>query len=268
MRSGNIVTLVCLMLAIMLSISIRIHIRETPSIDNHTPTQESNVANQDLAESICKTETTSTILPIYPGSWKNMNAVIVKWGEQNGQSWSETYGQYSHYDRKSFKVKYIGINVEFITVYSETMKESLISDIENVIAQTTYLMIPQHHLDEITAGNTALVFLDKLANIITQEPNGNTNVTTLLGASVGECIAPDTYIPAPIFHIAEDKVIVSEACYQVRPTSGEYYMPVMNAMQEANVYIQKYSPDKTLAFESGLSVENLRCLFSFICKEH
>ena len=69
-------------------------------------------------------------------------------GRTNEQTWSESYGKYASYDEKAFMVEYVGVNVEFLTVYSETMKESLIPNIENIIEQTTYLMIPKYYIEE------------------------------------------------------------------------------------------------------------------------
>lgn len=248
-----IIAHMCILLIIMLSIDIGMHIEKTRSADDPVPTQESTLGDQNPSENTRETEILDDDFSSYPGAWKRMNAVIVKWGDQNGETWSE------------FPVDYVGVNVEFIDVFSETMEESYITDIEDIIAQTSYLMVPKHHLDEIKAGNTALVFLDRIATVVSQDANLHTTVTILLGIRPGELIAPDTYIPSPIFHIAEDKVIVNEAYYEIRPATGEYYMSEMSHLQEASAYIRKHSPDKAVTFENGISVEDLRYLFAFIC---
>lgn len=252
-----IIAHMCILPIIMLSIGIGMHIEKTHSADDPVPTQESTLADQTPSENTIETEQScGGFYSLYPGAWKRMNAVIVKWGDQNGQT------------RNDFPVDYVGVNVEFIDVFSETMEESYITDIEDIIAQTSYLMVPKHHLDEIKAGNTALVFLDRIATVVSQDANLHTTVTILLGIRPGELIAPDTYIPSPIFHIAEDKVIVNEAYYEIRPATGEYYMSEMSHLQKANAYICEHNPDKAVTFENGISVEDLRYLFAFICENH
>ena len=249
-----IIAHMCILLIITLSIDIGMHIEKTRSVDDPVPTQESTLGDQNPSENTIETEETCVgFYPPYPGAWKRMNAVIVKWGDQNGETWSD------------FPVDYVGVNVEFIDVFSETMEESLVTDIEDIIAQTSYLMVPKHHLDEIKAGNTALVFLDRLATVVSQDANLHTTVTTLLGIRSGELITPDTYMPSPIFHIAEDKIIVDEAYYEIRPATGEYYMGEMIDLQEANAYIREHNPDKAVTFQNGIRIEDLRYLFAFIC---
>lgn len=248
-----IIAHICILPIIMLSIGIGMHIEKTRSVDDPVPTQESTLGDQNPSENTEETETLDDDFSRYPGAWKRMNAVIVKWGDQNGETWSD------------FPVDYVGVNVEFIDVFSETMEESLVTDIEDIIAQTSYLMVPKHHLDEIKAGNTALVFLDRLATVVSQDANLHTTVTTLLGIRSGDLIASDTYIPSPIFHIAEDKIIVDEAYYEIRPATGKYYMVEMIDLQEANAYIREHNPDKAVTFENGIRIEDLRYLFAFIC---
>ena len=248
-----IIAHICILPIIMLSIGVGMHIEKTRSADDPVPTQESTLGDQNPSGNTMETETLDDDFYQYPGAWKRMNAVIVKWGDQNGETWSD------------FPVDYVGVNVEFIDVFSETMEESLVTDIEDIIAQTSYLMVPKHHLDEIKAGNTALVFLDRLATVVSQDANLHTTVTTLLGIRSGDLIASDTYIPSPIFHIAEDKIIVDEAYYEIRPATGEYYMGEMIDLQEANAYIREHNPDKAVTFENGIRIEDLRYLFAFIC---
>jgi len=205
----------------------------------------------------------SEIPSIYPNTWKKINAVIVKWGDQNEQTWSETYGGY---DGKSFVVEYVGVNIELITVYSDTMKESLILDVENIIGQAEYLMIPKHHLDEIRAGDTALVFLEQIARVGDQAVDGTFlgTYTTVLGVKAGNRIDSDQYVPAPIFSIENEKVIVGESAYGINPKNGEYYMSIMTCLEKANDLVRKTGTEFPI-FENGISVEDLGKLFHYIC---
>ena len=207
----------------------------------------------------------NTMIPsIYPNAWKQMNAVIVKWKEQNEHTWTETYKQY---DGKDAIIDYVGVEVEFVTVYSETMKESLIPNIESIIDQSTYLMIPKCYLDDIKSGDTALVFLDKIADVAIQDANGNFEgmFTTILGVRLGDNIAQSKYVPASIFNIVEDKLVISENFYEVNPDNDEYYMIVMTHLHKANEYIRKNDSMKSIVFENGVNVVDLGAYFEFIC---
>ena len=206
----------------------------------------------------------SMIPSIYPNAWQQMNVVIVKWKEQNEHTWSETYKQY---DGKNVTIDYVGVEVEFVTVYSETMKESLIPNIESVIEQTTYLMIPKCYLDDIKFGDTALVFLEKIADVAIQDPNGNFEgmFTTVLGVRLGDNIAQGKYVPASIFNIVDDKLVINEKFYEVNPDNDEYYMIVMTHLHKANEYIRKNDSMKSIVFENGVNVVDLGAYFEFIC---
>ena len=260
---------VCFLLVISLSICVGMGVIKPPTDDGN----EENIADQTPVEDNKGDENIfwdgENMQPnIYPSAWKKLNAVIVKWGEPNEQTWSESYGKYASYDEKAFMVEYVGVNVEFLTVYSETMKESLIPNIENIIEQTTYLMIPKYYIEEIKVGDIALVFLDSIANVAVQASDGSFYglFTTILGIRCGDCIAEDKYVPAPIFNIVNNKLVISENFYEVNPDNGEYYMDVMNLLLKANEYICKNDSTELVIFENGISVEDLSDLFEYICE--
>ena len=231
-------------------------ILENPLVDNTTNTEDLVSGGVGSAEP-----------SIYPHAWKQMDAVIVKWGEQNDETWVESYGKYAHYDEKNFQIECVGVNVEFITVFTETMSESNITDIENIIENTTYLMIPKFYLDEIEAGDTSLVFLQQIARFGDTDPDGKFlgTYTTVLGAMVGDCIAEDKYVPASIFNIEDDKIRVPEQAYEINPENEEYYSPIMNALQEANEYVLKNDSSFSVAVRDGASVEDISELFAIVC---
>ena len=239
-----------------------------------TDTLKTGDGNQDIidstnssADDLVTGDVGSAQPSIFPSAWKKMNAVIVKWGEQNGQTWVENYGKYSHYNEENYSIEYVGVNVEFVTIFSETMSESLINDIEKVIEQTTYLMIPKLYLEEIEVGDTSLVFLQKIAHIADTDAAGKFlgTYTTVLGAMVGDCLAEDKYVPAPIFNIENNKICVPEQAYETRPENGEYYSYIMGLLQEANEYVLKKDSSSSVAFEDGASVEDISELFAIVC---
>ncbi len=259
---------ICLVLAITLSAGIGLGFGSTsPALNNDTSQNgmqqnfidENPITNADVNHM-------DNIEPsIYPGAWKKMNAVIVKWGERNNQTWSESYGQYARYEGQSYTIEYVGVDVEFLKVYSDTMSESLIPNVEKTIEQTTYLMIPEYCLNEINAGDTALVFLEVIANVINQDSDGISTVTHLLGVRLGDGTAPGQFVTAPIFAISNGKVLVTDDAYERDSQNDEYYMGVMNYLCDANEYIQKDSAVKTVIFENGVDVEELADLFSYVC---
>ena len=161
------------------------------------------------------------------------------------------------------------MNVEFITVFTETMSESNIPDIEKIIENTTYLMIPKFYLNEIEAGDTSLVFLQQIARFSDTDPDGKFlgTYTTVLGAMVGDCIAENEYVPAPIFNIEDGKIRVPEQAYKINPENEEYYSHLMNILQEANEYVLKNDSSTLIAFADGASVEEIAKLFNFICNQ-
>jgi hypothetical protein len=271
----------CLLLVVSLSIGVGMSMNKTPTNDPISD-QESHLGNNTDAGIILENPTvddsttaddfvsggiSSAEPSIYPSAWKKMNAVIVKWGEQNDQTWVENYGRYSHYNEENYSIEYVGVNVEFVTIFSETMSESNITDIEKIIENTTYLMIPKFYLDEIETGDTSLVFLQQIARFSNTAPDGKFlgTYTTVLGATVGQCLAEDKYVPASIFNIKDDKIRVPEQAYEINPENEEYYSPIMNALQEANEYVLKNDSSFSVAFRDGASVEDISELFAIVC---
>ncbi len=248
---------------LVISLSIGIFDREKPPMG---PVDETDFGDHEGEDSVgTQTPNNNGIVvdpyspSIYPDAWKRMNAVIVKWGEQNEQTWSESVGQ-------GRRIEYVGVDVEFITVYSDTMYESLIPSIEETIEQTTYLMIPTYHLNEIKAGERALVFLDRIAEIIYQAPDGTHTHTRLLGVRLGVSIGEDRYVPAPIFLIENETVTVPEDAYYIAPQNDEYSMYIMSHLAKANQYISAGDTGEAVIFQRGIAVKDLETFFAYICK--
>ncbi len=267
---------ICLVLIITLSVGIGLGIGSTsPHVDNDTPNNGVNTDNpSDSGAQGGSAASEDSVLPvvngaepsIYPAAWRKMNAVIVKWGELNSQTWSEAYSPYAGGEGEGYTVKYVGVDVEFLKVYSDTMRESLAPDVEKAIGQTTYLLIPEYCLDEIKAGDTALVFLDVIANVITQSPDGaSSTAAILLGVRSGDLLAPGQFAAAPIFAVSNGKVSVTDDAYKKDPQNDEYYMEVMNYLRDANECIEKDGTVKTVIFENGADIEELAELFSYVC---
>ena len=272
----------CLVLTIALSVGIGSSIgNTTPAPNNDTHDNVLNVEDSSVHETQDNFTANDSITSkdvsddeiiyepfepsIYPGAWRTMNAAIVRWGEQNDQTWRET----------TYMAEYVGINVEFVKVYSETMSESDVYDVindieenlENAVEQTTYLLIPEYHLNEIKAGDTALVFLDVFENWINQDADGTETVTHVMGVRLGKRIEPGKFVPAPIFAVSDGKVLVPDYAYEFDPKYGGYYMWVMDYLHEANEYIRKNSDVQLAVFENGVDVEELADYFAYICGE-
>ena len=242
----------CLTLAMLLSMVACTYNREG-YIDNET--EKASETDTPSVEDTSTADKPSQGFPsIYPSAWKGMNAVIVKWGETNDQA------------RNEMGVDYVGVDVEFVTVFSETMSKSHIDGIERIIEKTSYLMIPTFCLGEIKAGEPSLVFLKRIAHIGSNAPDGTEKATTLLGVGWSNIPTEDGDITIPNFFSIEDgKVIVPERAYEIKP-GGEYYCSIMTYMSEANKYVQKNDPSASFLFTDGATVEDIAKLFAFICQ--
>ena len=194
-----------------------------------------------------------------------MNALIVKWGEQNEYSDTDSF-LISFGEEARYTVEYVGVDVEVITLYAETTQTHPAWYVEE-LKEITFLMIPKYHLDEIKAGDTALVFVERLGEFASQDQYGITTVTPSFGPLHGAYLAPDKYVPAPIFPIKDNRILVSEDCYERDPQSQDYCMAEMDYMQEANEYIREHNPENAVTFENGMRVEDLSYLLAYICQD-
>ena len=203
---------------------------------------------------------------IYPGAWKDLNAVLVKWGEMTDATWWETWGGPVQ-ESGTYIVEYVGVSVEFLEVYSETMTESLIDDIEKTISETTYLLIPKEALDQIVTGGTSLVFIDRQAIIHRAEQDADGThygeYEDILGVRLGDWLSPGEFVPAPIFTVRDGKVEIPESAY-LKDKNQQYYMRVIQHLCRANDYIDKKGENGIAKFENGITVEELGKYFSYI----
>ena len=261
---------VCLLLVILLVFGIgrKYSSSNPPSADGPQETAPSDNRETIPPTTQKPTENDIEILidpPPYPGLWQQMNALIVKWGEPNEYSHADTvrpaYGSDITYTEE-----YIGVDVEVITLYTETIQGHPVWYAEE-LQEITFLMVPKYHLEEIKAGDTALVFAERLMEFSGQDQYGTTTVTPTFGPLHGAYLAPDKYVPASIFPIKDNRILVGEDCYERDPQSQDYYMSVMNYMQEANEYIRKHNPETAVTFENSMRVEDFSRLLTYICQD-
>ena len=190
----------------------------------------------------------------YPSVWRNMNAVIVKWGGKAEQTWSESYGSVAN--GNYFVINYLGIEVEFIKIFEQTMSETNM-DIGSVIEKTEYLLIPEQCAADIQVGQTALVFLDRIHS-------GNYGIQ--LGCRLGSYTEQNNFGEAPIFPIEDGALVISSRAYLTYEGKDHYYlMSDMNHLKEANKYIQKEYVGKPI-FENGMLTDTLDEFFDLICQ--
>ena len=227
------------------------------SKDDPNKNEQVSTPNQDI---------TDAEPSIYPGAWKDLNAVLIRWGEMTDATWSETWGGPVQ-ESGIYKVEYVGVSVEFLEVYSETMTESLIDDIEKTISKTTYLLIPKEALDQIEIGGTSLVFIDRreIIHRAVQDADGTHygEYEDILGVRLGEWLSPGEFVPAPIFTVRDGKVEIPESAY-LKDKNQQYYMRVIGHLCRANDYIDKKGETGIAKFENGITVEELGKYFSYI----
>ncbi len=207
------------------------------------------------------------IEPIYSiESFQSMNAVIVKWGKQNKACRKETETYVVDKKPQDQEITYVGVDVEFIKIFDQTMKKSNYTNFLGNISKTDFLMIPEQYLEYAQEGQTSLVFLD-LIYIQGQTSNtGSHVVVRQLGVRLGELISEGEFACPPIFQIENDKILVPEEAYLTEKFNGSYYlMSEMYTLQSANEYVQKVLGE-SLRFENGMSTPSLDEYFTLICK--
>lgn len=276
-RRKMLLTAIPVCLVITLSVGIFLLLRP-PTIPDNGP-QPNEGMNNGLEDNISKDDPnkneqvptpdqdiTNAEPGIYPGAWKGLNAVLVKWGEMTDATWWETWGGPVQ-ESGTYIVEYVGVSVEFLEVYSETMTESLIDDIEKTISKTTYLLIPKEALDQIEVGGTSLVFIDRreIIHRAVQDADGTHygEYEDILGVRLGEWLSPGEFVPAPIFTVRDGKVEIPESAY-LKDKNQQYYMRVIQHLCRANDYIDKKGENGIAKFENGITVEELGKYFSYI----
>ena len=116
----------------------------------NTPTDSIPISSESKVE----TEIMGDESP-YAFGWKRMCAVIVKWGTVNDKTFIDS--QLGEYDREWTDIEYIGVNVDFVKIFFNTMQDGF--DTLFTIDKATCLLIPEYYLPQINEGDKSLVFL-------------------------------------------------------------------------------------------------------------
>lgn len=212
-------------------------------------------------------ETVITVFPsIYPHAWQSMNAVIVKWGKQNGEKWHDSSAYWENGVSHPYKINYIGVDVELVKVFDETMEQSNYTDFYGNMPNVTSLMLPEQYIEHAREGEMSLVFLDLIYTLSGQLEGGGYLTTRRLGVRLGDRIAEGEFSEPPIFAIEDGKIQVPDRAYLTR--SGEddsnYFTQEIYYLAEANKHIQKSGAEMQL-FEDGMPAEILDEYFKVIC---
>lgn len=231
-----------------------------------TTTSETTTAAP--SDDISTPETVITVFPsIFPDAWKSMNAVIVKWGKQNGEKWHDSSAYWENGVSHPYKINYIGVDVELVKVFDETMEKSNYTDFYGNMPNVTSLMLPEQYIEHAREGETSLVFLDLIYTLSGQLEGGGYLTTRRLGVRLGDRIAEGEFSEPPIFAITDGKIQVPERAYLTRSgeDDGNYFMPPIKYLVEANEHIKK-SGAKLHLFADGMTVEAFDEFIKYICK--
>ncbi|MBO7375710.1 MAG: PASTA domain-containing protein [Clostridia bacterium] len=185
----------------------------------------------------------------YPSLWRGMNAVIVRWGEENGRSYASPDGA------SDGSSGYSGVGVTVETLFGDTMTEAAISDAGGILGASRFILMPSAGTG-FEEGETALVFLDKVAIIPGDASAGSE------GAALSPEEAICVFVDPPAFRISDGKLIVDEEEYSAR-YSKDGYMPVLDYLERANEYVTGCGADVAV-FGDGMDVGELDGYFSFL----
>ena len=234
------------------------------SADTTTAAQQTTTAA--LSDDAAPPETEISVFPsIYPDAWKSMNAVIVKWGKQNGEKWHDSSAYWENGERHSYKVNYIGIDVEIVKIFDATMEQSNYTDFYGNMPNVTSLMLPEQYIEHAREGETSLVFLDLIYALSGQLEDGGYLTTRRLGVRLGDRIAEGEFSEPPVFAIEDGKLQIPDRAYLTRGgEDGNYYNQKIAYLAEANRHIQKSGADMQF-FEDGMPAEILDEYFKVIC---
>lgn len=234
---------------------------------SETTTTTSETTTAAPSDDISTPDTVITVFPsIFPDAWKSMNAVIVKWGKQNGEKWHDSSAYWENGVSHPYKINYIGVDVELVKVFDETMEKSNYTDFYGNMPNVTSLMLPEQYIEHAREGEMSLVFLDLIYTLSGQLEGGGYLTTRRLGVRLGVRIAEGEFSEPPIFAIEDGKIQVPDRAYLTR--SGEddsnYFTQEIYYLAEANKHIQKSGAEMQL-FENGMPMEILDEYFNLIC---
>lgn len=236
-------------------------------------TSETTTAMQETtttapSDDISTHDTVISVFPsIFPDAWKSMNAVMVKWGKKNGEKWHESSAYWENGVSYPYKINYIGVDVELVKVFDETMEQSNYTDFYGNMPNVTSLMLPEQYIEYAREGETSLVFLDLIYKLSGQLEGGGYLTTRRLGVRLGGRIAEGEFSEPPIFAIEDGKIQVPDRAYLTRSgeDDGNYFTQEINYLVEANEHIQK-SGAKLHLFVNGMTVEAFDEFIKYICK--
>lgn len=197
-------------------------------------------------------ETLPPLHSIFPDAWRNMNAILIEWGNRNGE-------EYSHRYNADLQINYVGIEVKYLKVYTETTAYYFDFDPES--PPFSFIMIPDHCLSQAVPGETSLVFIGQLMGVPLQDGR----VMNVPCVYADPLRSGNGFIDSPIFAVSEDKITIPNSAYAT-DDGGSYLMNVMSLLTKANDYAQKYYVNDPVSFRDGASLQELERLFEYCCK--
>ncbi len=203
---------------------------------------------------------------IYPEAWKQLNAVIVKWGESK-----EPKNDWVEVKSGTLTEGYSCVGIEVVHIYEETWSAKGYEKNLESIQNNDFLMIPNDVANELVPGETALVFLSRIQQVAAPPPGSNTVMNEDYKMLMG---TQDSYKIAPIFPIEDEKVtfpegeVLETGYYNDDPDSEPKYtnMYLMGYIMKGNRCIEKNNASAP-PFTDGMSLEDLGEFFDYLCND-
>ncbi|MCD8055640.1 MAG: hypothetical protein LUE25_02840 [Clostridiales bacterium] len=195
---------------------------------------------------------------IYPNAWQEMNAMVVEWGETNGETWSYPYHEGDNGEIYTVcTVEYVGVEITILNLFYRTAgltRSEHYSDdyFSSELEDLTYILIPESYLDSIEVGGQALVFVDYIYG-------SSTPMCCPLGSISVADDGTYTFDGAPIFNVADGIISVPEEMSEVYVL--RYYLT------DGNTFMEKNYPDVDIRFEDGMTVEEFGEFVEYLCVE-
>ncbi|MCD7943779.1 MAG: hypothetical protein LUH43_02615 [Clostridia bacterium] len=223
--------------------------------DTESDTEASGTTKDEAEEIWGETDCPGSI---YPYVWQEMNAMVVEWGETNGETWSYPYREEDNGVIYTVcTVEYVGVEITILNLFYRTAgltRSEHYSDdyFSSELEDLTYILIPESCLDSIEVGGQALVFVDYIYG-------SSTPMCCPLGSISVADDGTYTFDGAPIFNVADGIISVPEEMSEVYVL--KYYLT------DGNTFMEKNYPDVDIRFEDGMTVEEFGEFVEYLCVE-
>ena len=230
--------LFCLISVMLMCLVLFVGCNEAANVNPNLPSQDTTTSEP--------LESTDGNRSIYPEAWQTMNAAIVEWGVQNNE-------EYIHNYNSETQIKYVGVEVKFIKLFTETASYQFQFDPNS--PPFSFVMIREDSLSMARQGEQSLIFMSQLLQVPLTDGR-YLNVPAVLEDEAG--------IYSPVFAIKQDKLIIPDSAYHTNAEGS--YRNIMGLLQSGNNYIKQYYSNDPIEFRNGMTLQELERFFDYCCR--